>query len=271
MGQRRRRPRAARRGGLSRLAPARAAARICLGGDVEVLEVDDEAARVARVDDRDVAAQDRRAGPRGRCACSGRFGTSSSIGILVDEDAAVERAHRLDVVPRDLAGMRWSWTPAASIVRTGARRRMRRTIPKATHAMNAASSQPMTTPNSAGRDAERDEQRRRDEAGDEPARDVAARSAQLRRGLAEQLPRDDQQLDLLGALEDVEDLRVARPLLEQQLLAVAERAARARRSAARRRRTVRPAFALAIDASSEFGLPLSAIHAAASVSSRAAS
>src|SRR4051794_24698206 len=37
--------------------------------------------------------------------------------------------------------------------------------------------------------------------------------------------RDDQLLDLLGALEDVEDLRVTRPLLEQLGLAVAHRAA----------------------------------------------
>jgi hypothetical protein len=44
------------------------------------------------------------------------------------------------------------------------------------------------------------------------------------------MPRDDQLLDLLGALEDVEDLGVARPLLEQLGLAVADAAGRARRS-----------------------------------------
>src|ERR1700679_4064747 len=49
--------------------------------------------------------------------------------------------------------------------------------------------------------------------------------AQFGGGLAEQQPCDDQQLDLLGALEDVEDLGVARPLLEQAALALAEAAA----------------------------------------------
>src|SRR3954452_705420 len=48
---------------------------------------------------------------------------------------------------------------------------------------------------------------------------------QLGRRLLEQLAGDDQQLDLLGALEDVEDLGVARPLLEQLRLGVAGRAA----------------------------------------------
>src|SRR3954451_21423480 len=43
-------------------------------------------------------------------------------------------------------------------------------------------------------------------------------------GLFQQLARDDEQLDLLRALEDVEDLRVARPLLEQLGLAVPARA-----------------------------------------------
>src|SRR3954454_3639078 len=51
--------------------------------------------------------------------------------------------------------------------------------------------------------------------------------AQLGGRLAEQLARDDQQMDLLRALEDVEDLRVARPLLDQLGLAVAGGAAEA--------------------------------------------
>src|SRR3974390_2075822 len=50
-------------------------------------------------------------------------------------------------------------------------------------------------------------------------------SAQLPARLAQEAPRDDQHLDLLGALGDVEDLGVARPLLEQLGLAVADRAA----------------------------------------------
>src|SRR4051794_10934241 len=54
-----------------------------------------------------------------------------------------------------------------------------------------------------------------------------ASSAQLCRSLPEQLPSNDQQLDLLRALEDVEDLRVACPLLEQLFLGVAGRAAQA--------------------------------------------
>src|SRR4051794_13038429 len=49
--------------------------------------------------------------------------------------------------------------------------------------------------------------------------------SELGRALAEQLAGDDQQLDLLRALEDVEDLGVARPLLEQVALAVADAAA----------------------------------------------
>ena len=93
---------------------------------------------------------------------------------------------------------------------------------------------------------------------------------QLGRRLAEQLPRDDQLLDLLGALEDVEDLDVARPLLEQLALAVADDPASATQRSAMSVPT-RPAFALAIDACSELGLRLSAIHAAWSVSRRAAS
>src|SRR5690349_19472731 len=43
---------------------------------------------------------------------------------------------------------------------------------------------------------------------------------ELRAGLPQQSASHDQLLDLLGALEDVEDLRVARPLLEQLVLAV---------------------------------------------------
>src|SRR3954452_11497999 len=54
-----------------------------------------------------------------------------------------------------------------------------------------------------------------------------ASSAQLCRSLPEQLPSNDQQLDLLRALEDVEDLRVARPLLEQLLLGIAGGSAKA--------------------------------------------
>ena len=95
---------------------------------------------------------------------------------------------------------------------------------------------------------------------------VPARLLQLGRGLVEQPARDDQQLDLLGALEDVEDLRVARPLLQQLGLAVAERAGQLDAAQRDRRRPTRPALALAIDACSEFGLPLSAIQAACSVS-----
>src|SRR3954454_7462822 len=45
---------------------------------------------------------------------------------------------------------------------------------------------------------------------------------QFGRRLVQQPPGDDELLDLLGALEDVEDLGVARPLLEQRLLAVAQ-------------------------------------------------
>src|SRR5947209_18884504 len=46
---------------------------------------------------------------------------------------------------------------------------------------------------------------------------------QLAAGLAQQQPGHDQQLNLLGALEDVEDLDVTGPLLQQLALAVAER------------------------------------------------
>ena len=53
---------------------------------------------------------------------------------------------------------------------------------------------------------------------------------ELGAGQAEHPAGHDQLLDLLGALEDVEDLGVAGPLLEQLGLAVAERARRARRS-----------------------------------------
>src|SRR5580692_3227543 len=49
--------------------------------------------------------------------------------------------------------------------------------------------------------------------------------AEFARVLAEELAGDDQELDLLGALEDVEDLRVAGPLLEQLGLAEADGAA----------------------------------------------
>src|SRR5207342_3169197 len=48
---------------------------------------------------------------------------------------------------------------------------------------------------------------------------------QFARTLTEQLPSHDKQLNLLRPLEDVEDLGVARPLLEQLALAVAEAAA----------------------------------------------
>src|SRR5579875_758618 len=54
-----------------------------------------------------------------------------------------------------------------------------------------------------------------------PGAGAAPRSPQLVRALAEQLARDHELLDLLRALEDVEDLRVPGPLLEQLLLAVA--------------------------------------------------
>src|SRR4051794_18541835 len=47
---------------------------------------------------------------------------------------------------------------------------------------------------------------------------------ELGAGLPEQSAGHDQLLDLLGALEDVEDLRVARPLLQQRVLAVAHAA-----------------------------------------------
>src|SRR6478752_7210167 len=47
---------------------------------------------------------------------------------------------------------------------------------------------------------------------------------QLCRRLSEQTARDDQRLDLLRALEDVEDLRVACPLLQQRALRVPQRA-----------------------------------------------
>src|SRR5437588_12949703 len=46
---------------------------------------------------------------------------------------------------------------------------------------------------------------------------------QLGRGLPQQQAGDDQQLDLLYAFEDVEDLDVAGPLLEQLSLAVTDR------------------------------------------------
>ena len=95
-------------------------------------------------------------------------------------------------------------------------------------------------------------------------------STSARPSSSEEAARDDQQLDLLRALEDVEDLRVARPLLEQLALAVAEGAAQLD-AAQRDPLPTRPALALAIEASSEFGLPLSAIQAARSVSRRAAS
>src|SRR5690606_20139258 len=54
---------------------------------------------------------------------------------------------------------------------------------------------------------------------------VAARrsrdhSAELRGGEPEHAARDDEELDLLRPLEDVEDLRVARPLLEEVVLLV---------------------------------------------------
>ena len=47
------------------------------------------------------------------------------------------------------------------------------------------------------------------------SRQISLRLAEVGARLAEQEARRDQQLDLLGALEDVEDLRVAGPLLEQ--------------------------------------------------------
>src|SRR4051812_32863505 len=50
-------------------------------------------------------------------------------------------------------------------------------------------------------------------------------SAELRRRESEQLARHHEQLNLLGALEDVEDLRVAGPLLKQFGLAIARGAA----------------------------------------------
>src|SRR5690606_28957329 len=53
---------------------------------------------------------------------------------------------------------------------------------------------------------------------------VARALLQLGGTLAEQPPGDDQLLDLLGALEDVQDLRVPAPLLQQRVLAVAQRA-----------------------------------------------
>ena len=60
--------------------------------------------------------------------------------------------------------------------------------------------------------------------GTAPEPPAAGPLLQLGRGLAEQPAGDDQLLDLLGALEDVEDLRVARPLLQQLVLAVADAA-----------------------------------------------
>src|SRR3954454_22717283 len=55
--------------------------------------------------------------------------------------------------------------------------------------------------------------------------DPSARLPEFRGSLLQQLSRHDQQLELLGALEDVEDLRVPRPLLEQLVLAVPDAAA----------------------------------------------
>ena len=49
---------------------------------------------------------------------------------------------------------------------------------------------------------------------------TAAKLPELRRGLPQQLPRHDEQLDLLRAFEDVEDLDVAGPFLEQLAFAV---------------------------------------------------
>src|SRR5437763_11196348 len=49
------------------------------------------------------------------------------------------------------------------------------------------------------------------------------RLSQFGGALAEQQPGDHEQLDLLRALEDVEDLDVAGPLLQQLALAVADR------------------------------------------------
>ena len=100
---------------------------------------------------------------------------------------------------------------------------------------------------------------------------IYGRLAQFLRVLAEQPPRDDQHLDLLRALEDVEDLRVARPLLEQLALAVAERAAQLHAAQRDVVAHARPALALAIEASMEFGCLLSAIQAARRVSRYAAS
>jgi hypothetical protein len=87
------------------------------------------------------------------------------------------------------------------------------------------------------------------------SRSARRRARELGRRLAEQPAGDDQQLDLLGALEDVEDLGVAGPLLEQLGLAVADRAAQLD-AAQRDVDAVRPALALAIEASSELGLPV---------------
>src|SRR5207237_8352396 len=55
-------------------------------------------------------------------------------------------------------------------------------------------------------------------------RDRARPLRQLLRRIAEDAPRDDQLVDLLRALEDVVDLGVAHPLLEEKLARVAERA-----------------------------------------------
>jgi hypothetical protein len=63
------------------------------------------------------------------------------------------------------------------------------------------------------------------------------------RGQAKQPARDDELLDLLGALEDVEDLGVPCPFLQQRLL-----------------------VALPIEASLELGILLSACHAERTVS-----
>src|SRR4029077_3853707 len=67
---------------------------------------------------------------------------------------------------------------------------------------------------------------------------------ELRRALVQDATRDHQQLDLLRALEDVEDLRVARPLLEQLGLAVAKAAAQLH-AAQRDRVADAPGFRLA--------------------------
>src|SRR5699024_6658345 len=45
---------------------------------------------------------------------------------------------------------------------------------------------------------------------------------EFRRTLTQQFARDDELLDLLCALENVEDLRVATPLLQQRLLGVSD-------------------------------------------------